>query len=252
MAGRGPILIVDDNATNLKLARVTLEMGGFEVVVAADAEQARAAIRARRPALVLMDIQLPGTDGLALTRELKRDPLTAGITIVALSAYAMKGDAEKARRAGCDGYISKPIDTRTLGTVVEEFLSASGDRARVLVVEDNPSFGKLLRLGLEREGFDAELVPGIEEARAALAERRPDAIVLDGWLSSPGDGLAFCRDLKRGRRTKEIPIVMLSGSDGGAAGTGEADGPDLSLMKTPEDLASLPGSIRKLLAPRGA
>lgn len=119
------ILIVDDNPANLKLARVLLTSEGYEVKTAADAEEALAALKTFIPRLILMDIQLPGMDGLALTRRLKADPATAGITILAMTAYAMKGDDEKALAAGCDGYVSKPIDTRRLPGVVARYLGTA-------------------------------------------------------------------------------------------------------------------------------
>lgn len=120
---RGPVLVVDDNRINLELAEAILENAGYEVRTAADADEALAAIAMERPGVILMDLQLPGVDGLTLTRRLKADPATRDIPIVALTAYAMKGDAEKAREAGCDGYLSKPIEGRTLPKVVEGFLA---------------------------------------------------------------------------------------------------------------------------------
>ena len=110
MAGEA-IIIVDDNPTNLKLVKVLLLKEGYQVQTAADAEEAMKLIEQSKPRLILMDIQLPGMDGLELTRRLKADPATKGIKILALTAFAMKGDDEKAKAAGCDGYISKPIDT---------------------------------------------------------------------------------------------------------------------------------------------
>lgn len=112
------VLIVDDNATNLKLVAYLVKAQGHDVDTAADAASARAQLRAHRPAVILMDLQLPGTDGLALTRELKADPATRDIAIIAVTAYAMKGDREKALEAGCDDYVTKPIDTRTLPAVI--------------------------------------------------------------------------------------------------------------------------------------
>jgi len=125
MAGE-PILIVDDNPTNLKLARVMLAAEGYEVRVAVDAEEALGVLDGFRPRLILMDLQLPGMDGLTLTRRLKEDPATRDVAILALTAYAMKGDEEKARQAGCDGYITKPIDTRTLPVVIARVLAGEG------------------------------------------------------------------------------------------------------------------------------
>src|SRR4051812_13726291 len=118
-----PILIVDDSPANLKLVRVLLHAAGYEVRVATDAEQALKVLETWRPRLILMDIQLPGMDGLTLTRRLKDDPATRDILIIALTAYAMKGDEERARAAGCDGYISKPIDTEALPRIVAEHLA---------------------------------------------------------------------------------------------------------------------------------
>jgi two-component system cell cycle response regulator DivK len=118
-----PILIVDDNPANLKLARVLLTAEGYQVRVATDAEDALAVLREFTPRLILMDLQLPGMDGLTLTRRLKDDPATQDIAVIALTAYAMKGDEQKARAAGCDGYISKPIDTRILAQTVADFLA---------------------------------------------------------------------------------------------------------------------------------
>jgi len=117
-----PILVVDDNRMNLKLVRVLLEGEGYRVRTAADAREALAALEDFTPRLVLMDIQLPGMDGLALTRRIKADPRAAGTVVVAVTAYAMKGDEARILAAGCDGYIAKPIDTRTLPATVASYL----------------------------------------------------------------------------------------------------------------------------------
>jgi CheY-like chemotaxis protein len=118
------ILIVDDNPVNMKLVRVLLTGEGYEVGIAVDANEALAALKSSQPDLILMDIQLPGIDGLELTRRLKADPTTRHIKIVGLTAYAMKGDEERILAAGCDGYIPKPIDTRTLPNLIAGYLKA--------------------------------------------------------------------------------------------------------------------------------
>jgi CheY-like chemotaxis protein len=121
MAGE-PILIVDDNPVNLKLMRVLLAAEGYEVRTAADADEALTVLGRFQPRLILMDIQLPGMDGLELTRRLKAGPATRDTIILGLTAYAMKGDEERILQAGCDGYVAKPIDTRTFPAVVERHL----------------------------------------------------------------------------------------------------------------------------------
>jgi len=118
-----PILILDDNAVNLKLLRVLLAGEGYDARTAGDAEEALEILREYHPKLILMDIQLPGMDGLELTKLLKANPATRDIVILALTAYAMKGDDKKMLAAGCDGYISKPVDTRTLPEVIKKYLA---------------------------------------------------------------------------------------------------------------------------------
>src|SRR5260370_32553287 len=108
------ILVVADNDANLRLFTYLLSSKGYEVRAATDAQQALELLRDFHPRMILMDLQLPGTDGYELTRRLKADPATSDIIIIALTAYAMRGDEEKALAAGCEGYITKPIDTRTL------------------------------------------------------------------------------------------------------------------------------------------
>jgi CheY-like chemotaxis protein len=116
------ILVVDDNPTNLKLVSDVLGFADYRILQAIDAESAQEIIRETPPDLILMDIALPGMDGLTLTRLLKESESTRHILIIALTAFAMIGDEAKAREAGCDGYITKPIDTRTLPDAVAGYL----------------------------------------------------------------------------------------------------------------------------------
>ena len=112
------ILVVDDNPTNLKLVSDVLEFDGHKILKATAAEEAQEILSRVLPDIILMDIALPGMDGLTLTRLLKADSRTRYIPVIALTAFAMKGDEQKALDAGCNGYITKPIDTRTLGALV--------------------------------------------------------------------------------------------------------------------------------------
>jgi CheY-like chemotaxis protein len=116
------ILVVEDDAQNSYLIGFILEKSGYEVVAAVDGEQAVAAVEAQRPDLILMDMLLPKMNGYEATRAIKARPDSASIPIIALTAYSMKGDREKILEAGCDGYISKPIDPETFVSQMEEFL----------------------------------------------------------------------------------------------------------------------------------
>ena len=123
------ILIVEDNAANMKLACLLLENAGHTTLTAVDAEIGLTLARSERPDLILMDIQLPGMDGLAATALLKRDPLTASIPVIALTAMAMKEDREKTRAAGCDAYIAKPLRYKELFAAIDELLAKAAPAA---------------------------------------------------------------------------------------------------------------------------
>jgi CheY-like chemotaxis protein len=116
------ILIIEDNPLNLELVTDLLEVNGFIVHSARTAEEGLRLARELFPDLVLMDFGLPGMDGLAATRNLKANPATRHLPVVGLSSHAMKGDEEAARKAGCDGYMTKPIDTRTFIETLTPFL----------------------------------------------------------------------------------------------------------------------------------
>jgi CheY-like chemotaxis protein len=118
------ILIVDDNPANLRLMTFLLQGNGYDVRGAGDAPTALLALTEHRPDLIIMDLQLPHTDGLQLTRQIKSDPRTAGIIIVAVTAHAMSGDEARARNAGCDGYVAKPIDVRSFPATIAQHLAA--------------------------------------------------------------------------------------------------------------------------------
>jgi two-component system, cell cycle response regulator DivK len=122
------VLVVEDNEANQLLARSVLEREGYVVEVAGAADEAFEKVVDKLPNLILMDIQLPGQDGLSLTRQLKASPTTANIPIIALTAHAMSGDREATIAAGCAGYIAKPIDTKTFGDQIREILAPPGAR----------------------------------------------------------------------------------------------------------------------------
>ena len=127
---RGHILIVDDNPLDLKLVGELLEVNGFKTERVCDAEQAQRTLTRLLPDLVVTDIALPGMDGLTFTRLLKADPRLAHVPVVALTAFALRGDEQRAQAAGCDGYITKPVNTRQFADQIAGILDAAEARRR--------------------------------------------------------------------------------------------------------------------------
>lgn len=123
------VLIIDDNHATLDLAAFALNAAAFAVESAVDAAGALLQVRLFKPDLILMDIQMPGMDGLELTRRLKADASTRHIVVVAFTAFAMSGDEAKMRAAGCDGYIAKPFDVASFAQTVRSFIRTRGDPA---------------------------------------------------------------------------------------------------------------------------
>jgi PAS domain S-box-containing protein len=216
------ILIVDDNPANLKVARIALEGEGFAIRIATDGHAALDAIAAARPDLILMDIQLPGIDGLELTRRLKADPATRDVPIIAVTAYAMKGDREKALAAGCNGYLAKPIDPIELPDIIRGLLaspapsaapaapSAPATAATILLVEDNATTRKSLRLSLESEGHVVVEAPDGRTAMALVGDRTPDLVLQDLCLPDL-DGIELVHRLRAQPQLADVPILCITG-----------------------------------------
>lgn len=116
------VMVVEDNEKNRKLMRVVLKAKGYNVIEAATGEEALNILRNQKPDIILMDIQLPGIDGITLIKQIKGTPTLKDTPIIAVTAYAMKGDEEKIMEAGCDAYVSKPINTQELPLIVEKYI----------------------------------------------------------------------------------------------------------------------------------
>ena len=165
MAGE-TVLVVDDAPVNLKLTDILLRKEGYKVHTAADAEEALKLLRSFRPDLMLVDIRMPGMDGLELTRRLKRNPLTRDIVVVALTACAMKEDEQNAIAAGCSGFITKPIDTHTLGNRVRRHLD--GRAAAPPAPSEGAKPGNGQRPEAAERGPPAPIRPGRRTASASV------------------------------------------------------------------------------------
>jgi CheY-like chemotaxis protein len=213
MAGE-TILVVDDSPVNLKLAAAVLRSDGYRVQLASNAEQALMMLRSALPALMLVDIQLPGMNGLELTRQLRQDPRTRDIVIIALTAAVATSDQHRAFEAGCDGFIGKPIDTRTLGERLRAFLDGAASDAPAGVREGALPAGLSLS-GPEMEGLRRSfLTEGTRQVRRMLE-----------FVNSRFDTDSACR--------------LFHQWIGAAGALGYMDIADLA--RTAENLASTPG-----------
>lgn len=251
----GRILVVDDNPLNLKLVCDVLESEGYRIDRAGDAEEAQARLAASIPDLILMDIALPGMDGLTFTKQLRQEPRYAGVTIVALTAFAMKGDDRRALDAGCDGYITKPIDTRRFPAQVANLLAKRGERQprspiRVLVIEDDATDLKLMSVLLATSGLTVRENMSGDGVLEAIVSDRPDVILLD--LRLPGaDGRVIARRVKGDSRTREIPIVAVTAfPERYSPEEMREAGCDLCIVK-PIDTRALPRTLVDLVLARG-
>jgi two-component system, cell cycle response regulator len=221
------ILVVEDNALNLKLVRSLLTLSGYHVLEAEDAEKGIQMASIHQPDLILMDIQLPGIDGLEATREIKRSEETRKIPVVALTSYAMPGDEVKAQEAGCTGYITKPINTRTFIDSVNGYLNhrkASTPevrpekdlfslRRRILVVDDDPLNVKLLASKLPEDQFETITAFSGQEALRKTLKDPPDLILLDIMMPEM-NGYEVSQWLKNNPATQDIPIILVTALDG--------------------------------------
>ena len=255
------ILVIEDNELNLKLIDSLLKLGHYETVGAADAETGIQLAREHDPDLVLMDIQLPGMDGLHASRIIKADPELKDIPVVALTAHAMLGDEDKAKEAGCDGYLSKPIDTRTFLQTIGQYVNGHNGNVhqertnrekikrrkhKVLVVDDEPLNVKLLTAALSSEEF--EVVPaynGLEALQKVVADS-PDLILLDIMMPRM-NGLEVTKRLKEDPSFAHIAIVLVTALDDAESKIkGLEAGADEFLSK-PIDSVELQARVRSLL-----
>jgi two-component system cell cycle response regulator DivK len=245
------VLLVEDYPDARAMYRAYLQSSGFDVVEAATGIEALEQAFVAAPDIILMDLSLPEMDGWEAARRLKSDHRTAGIPIVALTGHALAGVAERAKKAGCDAFVTKPCLPQDLVREIRKALvggvmESSNKRPSVLIVEDHPDARAMYRGYLEAAGFDVvEATDGVE-ALLRVREVVPDIVLMD--LSMPlMDGWEATRFLKDDTRTAGIPVVVLTGYPIGAISEGAMNaGCDVLLTKPclPKDLVM---EIRKVL-----
>lgn len=230
------ILVIEDNAYNMKLARSLIKIGGYSILEAGSAEEGLELAKKNEPDLILMDIQLPGMDGLTATSEIKKNEALKDIPVLALTAYAMKGDEQRVLDVGCSGYITKPIDTKKFLRKLKEYLPGESpglkmggslpnknseptnvdERAfykkKILIVDDEPLNVKLLKAKLTCDKFLTMEAYSGHECLELVEKELPDIILLD--LMMPGiDGFDVTKILKNDDRTKSIPVIHITALD---------------------------------------
>jgi two-component system cell cycle response regulator len=219
------VLIVEDNIKNMKLFSALLQINNIEVLAAEDAERGLEILQEVVPDLILMDIQLPGMNGYEATRLIKKDPKLQDVPVVAFTAYAMQGDEDKAIEAGCDGYLSKPIESRPFIEKIESFFNqntdgqkdsskrASSHKKKILIVDDDQTNRRLLEKMLSAERFDVIFAKDGQEGMDKVYEESPDVILLDVMMPKK-DGFTVARELKKDLSVKNIPIILITALDG--------------------------------------
>ncbi len=215
------VLLIEDNELDRKLTRDILKVSEYQVLEAADAETGIKMAHDRRPDLILMDIKLPGMDGWEATQLIKKDPAINNIPIIALTSYAMAGDEQKALDAGCDGYLSKPIEKQRFLELIADTSSMEQDsaplqnlihRSKVLIVDDEPLNVKLLEAKLSPEKYETIYAYNGKDALQKADNESPDLILLD--IMMPGiDGYEVTKRLKKNPKTTNIPIILITALD---------------------------------------
>jgi PAS domain S-box-containing protein len=257
------VLIVDDNVVNLRALSLLLTHLGCEVRKATGGAQMWTILDHFHPDLVLMDIQLPETDGLELTRQLKSRPATSGLMVVALTARALEGDTARILAAGCDGYIAKPVDSHTLGELIAGYLvrarlprEPADDRRNglVLLIEDDADLRTATRLTLESHGYSVQEAEDGKHALDLLTQVLPDLVILDLMLPDVS-GVDLKERIRALRGATNVPIIAMTGFPSQVEdGAGEAEGTRFSaFLLKPVHTANLVSAVERCLtAPAAA
>ncbi len=222
------ILVIEDNRDNLEVMTYLLKAFGYEVLTARDGEEGLEVARHELPDLVLSDLQMPQVDGYEVARALRKDPRLARLPLVAVTAYAMRGDRDRVLAAGFDGYIAKPIVPEEFVSQVEAFLKPAhpspappappweqhhpgqaAHRATILMVDNSPANLYLMQSTLKPFGYKVITVATVEEALELCRENPPDLILSD--LHMPGtDGHDFLKAVKSESSLRLIPFAVIS------------------------------------------
>lgn len=245
------ILIIEDDADIRRGLSLQLEGRGFTTEAAADAVTGHAAAVRSRPALVLLDLGLPGGDGMAVLRRLKALPTTSSIPVIVLTARDPQRHEADAMAAGAAAYFQKPVDTQRLFAAIEEQIGTSSapqtaaSRRKILIVEDDADtrLGLVVRLG--KEGFATVWAPDTPAALMLAQKERPDLVLMDLGLPG-GDGFLLLERLKQTGQAP-TPVIVLSARDPDIMGPKSLKRGAEAYFHKPADMPALLAAIRKAL-----
>ena len=248
------ILYVEDNPRNMRLARKLLEFEGFQVLEAPCGLDGVSMAQEEKPDLILMDVNLPDIDGLEATGRIKAMPELAEVPVIALTANAMQGDKERCLAAGCDGYMSKPINRAQLLDTIEKYLAQNkksapapkADSGSILVIEDNQQNARLVKKVLEKHGFTVRIAADGETGMTSAMAETPDLIMIDLGLPDM-DGQTVITLLRQQEKIAHLPILAFTAwPHDTAANMANAYGFN-GIISKPIDSAKLVQQIRKHL-----
>jgi two-component system cell cycle response regulator len=273
-SGGTRILLIEDNAINMELMLYTLQAWGHTLITAVTGEEGLELARRERPQLIISDVQLPGIDGYEVARIAKADPLLRDIPLLALTAFAMVGDREKARAAGFDGYYSKPIEPATFMAAIDAHLPGKGaapaadhstpgpsetvpgalsalhPRTRLLLVDDGESNLDFKRTLFEPAGYHVTTA-GDAAGALVLLHEHPFDLVLSDVVMRGGSGFELLGRVRADPELRDIPFILLTSSctDDQSREIGLELGADRYLIRPIEPEALL-GEIRACLQAR--
>ena len=252
------ILIIEDDEKNTKLIRAILERENYSIISTTEANSGIELAKRHKPFLILMDIQLPGLDGLSATKIIRNDPILKDIPIVGVSAHAMEEDIQKALEAGCSGYITKPIDVHSfLQTMKEAVMKNAKESARpkeaieriskkILVVDDNPLNVKLFSSKLKREGHETIPAYNGRDALVKIMEEPIDIVLLD-LMMPVMDGFEVLERLKSNPTTRNIPVIVITAMNEAEERLNKLEVKADELLAKPVSTVELVARVRSML-----
>ena len=206
------ILIVEDDELSLELASELLKPAGHKIIWAKNSEECFESINKSIPDLILMDIGLPGENGLSITKTLKSDISTKNIPVVAFTAMVMPTDKEKAFEAGCEGFIPKPLEVSTFIPIVESFIYNKHKQHKILAIDDNVLNGEIIKAAMESVNQDVTLAYNGKQAMDLFEKEKFDLIMLDIMMPDMS-GFDIIKHIKSNPKTASLPVIFVSALD---------------------------------------